>query len=334
MKLLQTVCPDDFNTVPLRERYRRIRIPGLVATENGGLLLYYECRSGGDWSAIDVGLQRSDDGGNTWSETGILVSGKGRNAVNNPVMIADGNTVHFLYCENYKRLFYQKSADGGATWTAPRELTDGIDAEAPDLGWTVLATGPGHGIKLSSGRLLVPVWFAVNPDDMFSHHPSLVSVLYSDDGGGNWRLGGFLGEDMAEDYSECAAAEDADGTLILNIRNESPRKLRKTAASRDGGVTWSEPAFEPALPDPTCCAGLCRAGDSLLFSNCESRTERRRLTVKRIKNGNIVAKTEISPEAGYSDIAFDPHAGRAFVAFENESAVIRIAVLSLNEENQ
>lgn len=333
MKLLTIICPDDFNAVPLRERYSRVRIPGVIIQENGELLLYYECRSGGDWSAIDVGLQRSADGGKSWSETEILVSGKGRNAENNPVMIADGGTVHFFYCENYKRLFYKKSTDAGRTWCTPRELTDVIDAEAPALCWTALAAGPCHGIRLSSGRLLLPLWFAKNPNDMFSHHPSLVSVLYSDDGGDSWHLGGFLGTNMAEDYSECAVAEDTDGTLLLNIRNESPRKLRKTAKSRDGGCTWSEPVFEETLPDPTCCAGLCRAEDSLLFSNCESKTERRHLTVKRIRNGKIVEKTEIGDEAGYSDIAFDPQTGRVFVAFENDSTVIRMALLSLNKEN-
>ena len=332
MELLYTICPDDFNAAPLRERYHRVRIPGIVALENGDLLVYYECRSGGDWSAIDIGMQKSCDGGKSWSETRILVPGNGRNTENNPVMIADGGTVHFFYCENYKRLYYKRSADGGNTWSAPRDLTGFIDKDAPSLGWTVLAAGPCHGVRLQSGRLLFPLWFAKNPADIFSHHPSFVSALFSDDGGETWRLGGLLGEDMAEDYSECAVAEEADGTLVLNIRNEAPCKLRKTAVSRDGGETWSAPEFCPDLPDPTCCAGLCRAGGSLLFSNCNSKTGRRHLTVKRIAGGAVRETTEISDAAGYSDICYNEKYKRAFVAYENDSPVIHVAALALTED--
>ena len=325
MELAAMFDPDAFNRISLAARYHRARIPGIVSLANGTLLLYYECRAGGDWSAIDIGCQKSRDGGRSWSETEILVSGKGRNAMNNPVMIADGETVHFLYCENYKRLFCRRSDTGGETWSAPRELTGAIEAETEDLPWTVLAVGPGHGIRTRAGRLLAPMWFALNPADLFAHHPSLVRCLFSDDGGGSWRLGESIGADMAEDYSECCVAELPDGSLILNIRNEAPRKQRKTARSADGGQSWSAPVFAPELPDPTCCAGLCRCGNALLFSNCANALNRRDLTVKRIENGRIAEALTISKEGGYSDICFSETFNRAFVAFEDDGPVIRVA---------
>ncbi len=329
MELLSIKSTDAFNDAPLAARYRCVRIPGIVSMENGMMLVYYECRAGGDWSAIDIGCQLSADGGNTWSQTRILAHGRGRSAMNNPVMVADGNTVHFLYCENYKRLFYRRSADAGCSWSDPVELTGQLDAAAGDIPWTVFAAGPGHGVRLSAGRLLVPVWFGVNPEDMFAHHPSFSAVLLSDTGGETWFLGGRLGEDMAEDFSECCAAEAPDGRVLINIRNESPEKLRRTAWSANGGETWSAPVFDERLPDPTCCAGLCRAGDALLFTNCASGTARENLTLKRIENGGITDSLLISSAGGYSDLCFNPVCARAFVAFENDSSVIRIAEIRL-----
>ena len=329
MELLCVKNTDAFNASPLLPRYRRVRIPGIVALESGVMLVYYECRAGGDWSAIDIGCQRSDDGGKTWSETRMLACGRGRNAMNNPVMIAHGDTVHLLYCENYKRLFIRQSTDAGRTWSDPRELTAQIDAAMPDCPWTVLAVGPGHGVRLSAGRLLVPVWFGVNPDDMFSHHPSFSSVLLSDTGGETWYPGGRLGTGMEADFSECCAAETPDGRVVISIRSEAPEKLRQTAWSSDGGVTWTAPVFDARLPDPTCCAGLCRAGDALLFTNCASKTARENLTVKRIENGEITDALCVSKAGGYSDVCYNAACGRAFVAYETETAAIHVAEIKI-----
>ena len=42
--------------------YAVCRIPGLVRTESGTLLCYYECRSDlSDWARIDIKIRRSTD---------------------------------------------------------------------------------------------------------------------------------------------------------------------------------------------------------------------------------------------------------------------------------
>jgi hypothetical protein len=43
--------------------------------------------------------------------------------LNNPVAIADHQTgaVHFLYCVEYARCFYQRSDDDGETFTEPSD---------------------------------------------------------------------------------------------------------------------------------------------------------------------------------------------------------------------
>ena len=68
--------------------------------------------------------------------------------------------IHFLFCAEYARCYYVRSKDDGQTWTEAVDITATFDAFRPDYDWRVLATGPGHGIQLQNGRLLVPVWLS------------------------------------------------------------------------------------------------------------------------------------------------------------------------------
>lgn len=295
-------------------QYNFVRIPGILALEDGTLLAYYECRQGADWSAIDIGMRRSTDGGVTWGEREILVSGKGRNTVNNPVMVADGETVHFFYCENYKRLFYTKSRDCGVHWEKPTELTEAVDTQMHGRFWSVLAAGPGHGICLPDGRLLVPLWFAYNREDIFAHHPSEIAVL-SGTAEGGWHVSAAIGADVLKNPSECCIARHS-GKILLNIRNENACKCRAVAESTDG-VQWSTPQMAEMLPDPVCCGGMCSDGETLLFSNCASRTARENLTVRKISADQTVFESlRISADGGYSDICIHRQTQTAFVLFE------------------
>lgn len=112
--------------------------------KSGTLLAYCEARkgTGSDWSTIDILMRRSTDGGKTWSEPQKIahVDGpysKNPAAVaqklvkpddvtyNNPVAIADRKTgaVHFLFCMEYMRCYYQRSDDDGRTFSRPVEIT-------------------------------------------------------------------------------------------------------------------------------------------------------------------------------------------------------------------
>jgi len=153
------------------------RIPGVAVTTRGTVLAWCEARrkSKSDWGEIEVHLRRSTDQGRTWSEPlqiahrGSRVAGTSGDAaadaeqtVNNPVAIIDRETqaIEFLYCINYARCFSIRSIDDGLTWSDPREITAAFDGFRSGCDWKVLATGPGHGIQLRSGRLVVPVWLA------------------------------------------------------------------------------------------------------------------------------------------------------------------------------
>ena len=80
--------------------YTDFRIPGIVVTERGTLLRYCECRRAvGDWSDIDIKVDRSADMGKTW-DTVLLIKSGGK-TLNNPVMFVDGGQLIFLYCKNF-----------------------------------------------------------------------------------------------------------------------------------------------------------------------------------------------------------------------------------------
>ena len=308
--------------------YTNIRIPGIISLPGGTVLCCYECRRGGDWSAIDIGIQKSDDFGNTWSETKIMVSGKGRNTINNPLLLADRNRVFIFYCENYKRLFFRVSENAGDSFSLPTELTGIIEKLTEGSFWSVLAVGPGHGIALEDHTLIIPMWFAYNKNDIFSHHPSMIRVLKKTSGG-EWSISAPIGEKFLKDPSECCVAQDECGSIILNIRNENTPHRRALSVSTDSGTTWSEPVFEESLPDPVCCAGLCAYGKVLLFTNCQSEKDRKNLTLKQIDiTGNIADTLLISSDAGYSDVCVLPEHHTALVAFES-GGEIKIAEVLL-----
>lgn len=331
MNLIQIKSLSDENGRAVFEKngYTRIRIPGLITLKNGVMLCCFECRRGGDWSPIDIGMQCSTDGGLHWSAPEILVSGKGRNTMHNPVMIPDGNRIHFLYCENYKRLFYSCSDDNGRHFSEARELTTQIEAQTKHLFWSVIAVGPGHGIRLKDGTLLVPVWFGQNPDDMFAHHPSVIAVLRSVDRGDHWQLSPLIGENSLKDPSECCIAEVGE-RVILNIRNENRQRLRAVSCSYNAGRTWSSPVFMPSLPDPVCCAGICAVEEKLYFSNCASAESRIHLTVKELSaDGCVADAVHVSDVGGYSDLSYHRQSGSLIVIFENETNGLKAAQIQL-----
>lgn len=329
------------------------RIPGLVVTAKGTLLAYCEARkTGGDWAAIDVSLRRSTDGGKTWEPARRLVEApkvaknpaavaqklgkEGEVTVNNPVAIADkSGAVHFVYCVEYGRCYYMRSDDDGRTFSDPVEITAALEKLRPEYDWKILATGPGHGIQLDSGRLLVPVWLSAGTGGG-AHRPSCVATIYSDDAGKTWKAGEIVARnpEPLANPNETAAVQLPDGRVMLNIRHETKVRLRAVCVGPDGAKDWGPIEFDRELPEPVCQGSLVRwrpgaAGkdaepDLVLFSNPHNPdgSDRRNLMVKASRDSGRtwpLARTIEAGIAGYSDLAVGPD-GAIYCFYERAGA--------------
>jgi sialidase-1 len=271
--------------------YTVYRIPSLVTTPKGTDLAFVEARkdSWEDQSHIEIMMRRSSDEGKTWTPP-QLVKRDGNNAVSNPTVVVDratGTIWLFLIRTSTKKypnnaavakatgrvsdMWVMHSNDEGATWAGPTDITKSVNQR----GWNRVVPGPGVGIQLRSGRLVIPC----------THLNGEVGtdyIIYSDDHGKSWRQGKSIEGKMDEDQ----VVELADGSLMINMRNYEVRGHRAIAISKDGGLTWSKPVSDPTLIEPTCEASFIRytqsppfAKNRLLFSN-PAANDRIRMTVR------------------------------------------------------
>ena len=138
------------------------RNSSLIVSPKGTVLVLAEARkrSCRDWDDIDVVLRRSFDYGKTWTDVQVIVD-EGPHTMGNtcPVVDRETGTIWLPFCKNNRRVFVMKSTDEGATWSEPVDIT----GSARDPAWGYVGTGPGHGIQLKNGRLLVPSWADISP---------------------------------------------------------------------------------------------------------------------------------------------------------------------------
>jgi len=320
--------------------YHTYRIPALATTTKGTVLAFCEGRKHGrgDAGKIDLLLRRSADGGRTWGPTQLVVS-DGDMTCGNPCPVVTrasvgtggGEEIICLpFCKNLgdghegmivegkapRTVWITRSRDDGLTWEEPEEIT----ADVKDPSWTWYATGPGHGIQLQSGRLVVPcdhiVGIDFNRGDPYHSH-----VIVSDDVGASWRIGGIV----PDGTNESAVAELADGSLYINCRNYRGEKRRAAAWSRDGGDSFGDHFWEEQLVEPICQASMVgisggdtHGRDRVLFANPASEA-REKLTVRVSLDGcrSWSAGRELfGGPAAYSDLALAGRDGEILCLYE------------------
>lgn len=283
------------------------RIPGVARTNAGTLLAVYDLRynSSRDLQEhIDIGLSRSTDGGQTWEKPRPIMDmgefgGKPQkeNGCSDPNILVDPATGRIFVAAVWthgkpgthqwqgkgsepgfdlhqtSQFMVVTSADDGMTWSKPENWTKKLKKKE----WHLFAPAPGNGIAMKDGTLVMPTQGRDAKGLPFSN------ITYSEDGGKTWTVS----EPARRDTTECAVVELANGSLMLNMRDNRNRKDksesngRAVAVTDDLGESWKVHSSDHAsLPEPTCMASLIEHKGRFLFSNPHNRFQRSHITIQ------------------------------------------------------
>jgi len=288
------------------------RIPGIARTNDGTLLAVYDMRynSRRDLQGhMDIGLSRSTDGGKSWEaprpimdmgEFGSLP--EDQNGCSDPNILVDRTTGEIFVAAVWthgkpgthqwtgkgsepgielsqsSQFMVVRSNDDGKTWGKPENWTKAL--KNPE--WHLFAPCPGNGITLKDGTLVMPTAGRDKNGLPFSN------LMWSKDHGKTWKVS----TPARTNTTECAVAELADGSLMLNMRDnrnrsdKSETNGRAVSTTTDLGATWKVHSSDHgALPEPVCMASLIHhtlkdGRRILIFSNPHSRTSRRKMTIQ------------------------------------------------------
>ncbi len=296
--------------------WHEYRIPGMAVTKKGTILLVYEARGAhrDDWADMWITLRRSTDGGETFSEPFYpheKTRGTEERSItwNNPVLIVDGDRIHLIFHRDYEQVWHCCSDDDGISFSRPVEITETY--RSFPYKWNVSASGPGHGISTSTGKLVVPIWLAdgeLRLDQEASgrikaHSPSRAGCIYSEDHGKTWKAG-FLTETI-DCANETAVAELGSGRLLFNFRHREEAPCRILGLTPQTPVTLEKTWPEASLPDPKCFASMDADQGKLYFINCADREKRINLTVYESDDDSASWKKllKVDDAGGYADIA-------------------------------
>ncbi|KFV07074.1 Sialidase-4, partial [Tauraco erythrolophus] len=126
--------------------------------------------------------------------------------------------------QNVTRLCCVTSADQGLSWSKAMDLTH----------WATFALGPGHGIQLRSGRLLVPAYsYHIDCKECFGQLCKTTPhsfAFYSDDHGRGWRFGEFI-PNLQTGECQLVSVDEEDGSNVLYCNARSPLGFRGHALS-------------------------------------------------------------------------------------------------------
>lgn len=277
------------------------RIPGLATSRKGTLIALYDARRESDRDLqgdIDIAINRSTDGGQTWSPMQVVLD-QGQwgslperyNGVSDACILSDDVTgdlyvfglwMHGVLDSKTGR-WIEGLSDTSTVWNHQ---------------WRSFGSQPGYDVKRTAQFLMTkstddgltwsePVnltrqvkneaWWLIAPAPgrgITLSDGTLVipaegrdptglpfsTVIFSKDRGHTWQTG----NPAYTNTNECAVVELSDHSLMLNMRERSNRGRmegngRAVAVTRDLGRTWTEhPSSRKALIEPACMASLHR----------------------------------------------------------------------------
>ncbi|GLK79686.1 sialidase family protein [Methylopila turkensis] len=305
-----------------------------------------------DSGSIDLVARRSTDGGETWSDLSVVVDHKTFMTDGYTVALAGNATLapagddnvllvfsvnrskgprNSIRCVRFKAsdraecdgvraeqaLWMSRSADGGRSWSKAEPLT----FVGPST--RIKQPGPGHGVRLASGRIVVPAY------------PRL---LLSDDGGRTWREGATTHGEGALQGGETVIGSPDGVRLVASLRPTGAafqmtgdgRPYRISAVSLDGGETYASVTRDDDLSIPPVTPGFLVDGPVQALSHPTSDgptngrakgRDRKDLTLSVSRDdGRTWSSCLIDRRgAGYSDLAL-VRAGQVAMVFEGALA--------------
>jgi sialidase-1 len=290
--------------------YACFRIPAVVQLPDGTLLAFAEARRKDcdDFGDIQIVMRTSRNSGKHWSPMQVVAS-NGHLQTGNPAPVVDtmdprypqGRVFLFYTAADAAEdelakgrgslhIWYRTSVDGGATWAPPVDITASVKLPS----WGNYGTGPGHALQLGSGphhgRILVPGYHSEGPPQP-DQSEARAQSFFSDDHGQTWSLGPTVALPAT---SESTAAQAADGSVVMNSRDESGRSgARIVSISSSAGERWDKTFVAHDLPDPACEGSMVAytpPGKTpvLLFSNLlNTNPDRQGLAVSESTDGGL-----------------------------------------------
>ena len=277
------------------------RIPALATAKDGSLIAVYDVRreSARDLQGnIDIGINRSTDGGKTWLPLQIVLD-RGKwgglpekfNGVSDACILVDKNTGHIFIAG----LWMHGVLDAQGKWI------EGLneDSTAWNHQWRDKGSQPGFDVKQTSQFLLAksedngktwsePVnltrmckqadWWLwapapgagitlkdgtlVFPTQGREKGKAFSNITYSKDGGKTWQTSKPA---VSLSTTENMAVELTDGSIMLNMRSNRNKtdtgstNGRAIAVTKDLGATWEEhSSSRGGLIEPVCMASIIR----------------------------------------------------------------------------
>lgn len=223
------------------------RIPFLTVTPKGTLIAGGDIRytDGSDYNQIDLGIARSEDSGKTWSHKQIVHKNNNihdhSRKMDGAILVDQTTERIFLFAlsidmhrhldspdHDTKDFVYKYSDDDGKTWSDEISLQHFLDDDC-----ILYFQGPGNGIQLEDGTLVLPIQRWVPNTHLIR---SQAGIIYSKDHGQTWHKGGSLIDTYT---SESAVVEYRPNEILMTCRSPltSGRGFYTTS---NLGTTWEE----------------------------------------------------------------------------------------------
>ena len=258
-----------------------VHLPGMIVTSTGTVIAVCQRRHN---SLADAGHDTdiigsfSSDNGKTWSRQQVVYGESGNNTFLGPIVEDRITRTVFValwnmpaevisdlgyfgtYAEQGGGFWLVHTNDAGATWSSPRH----VDPHPNSDGWIGWPNNSVHGIQLhagpKNGRIVIPA-FLYKADEAGQVPGVRGGLLYSDDHGETWTVGGVL----PDGSDEVALIETPSGEIYASYRRNTRKTAGRTwARSQDGGETFYEFGEHAELSGRAVHVGLAE-----LTSTCQ-----------------------------------------------------------------